>query len=231
VHCPECVNEARQSAPRRQPTILTAVRRGTRTDSPVVTYGITGGPSNGAVTRDFIYFPPFTQFEPWRMITTLFLHGSILHIALNMYTLLIFGQILERALGRWRYLALYLLSGLGGSVGVLLIAPGIAVLGASGAIFGLLGAFFVIQRRLGGNSVQLMVVIGLNLVAGFIIPGIAWQAHVGGLLVGGLVALVLVKTRQPRQRNRQILLLTGVFLGLVLITVAGVAWLPARLFG
>ena len=79
-------------------------------------------------------------------------------------------------------------------MGVLLIAPGIAVLGASGAIFGLLGAFFVIQRRLGGNSVQLMVVIGLNLVAGFIIPGIAWQAHVGGLLIGGLVALVLVKT-------------------------------------
>jgi Uncharacterized membrane protein (homolog of Drosophila rhomboid) len=244
VHCPECVNEARQSAPKRQPAILTAVRRGTRTDSPVVTYGIialcafvfllqyiTGGPSSGTVTQDFIYFPPLTQSEPWRMITTLFLHGSILHIGLNMYSLLIFGAILERALGRWRYLSLYLLSGLGGSVGVLLIAPGIAVLGASGAIFGLLGAFFVIQRRLGGNSVQLMIVIGLNLVAGFVIPGIAWQAHVGGLLVGGLVAFVLVKTRQPRQQNRQILLLTGVLVGLVLITIVGVAWLPQRLFG
>ena len=101
----------------------------------------------------------------------------------------------------------------------------------SGELFGLLGAFFVIQRRLGGNSVQLMVVIGLNLVAGFIIPGIAWQAHVGGLLVGGLVALVFVKTRQPRQRNQQVLLLVGVLVGLVVISIAGVVWLPARLIG
>lgn len=243
VHCPECVREARQSAPKRKPVILSAVRRGTSSDAPVVTYALialcalvfvvqylTGGPSGGATTQDFIYFPPFTGQEPWRMVTTLFLHGSILHIALNMYSLLIFGQILEQSLGRWRFLALYLLSGIGGSVGVLLIAPGIAVLGASGAIFGLLGAFFVIQRRLGGNNVQLMVIIGLNLVAGFIIPGIAWQAHVGGLLVGALVALVLLRTRERSKHTEQILLLLGVFAALIVITVAGVAWLPARLF-
>ena len=244
VHCPECVREARESAPKQRPAILTAVRRGTRSDAPVVTYSLialcglvfllqylTGGPSSGSVTQDFLYFPPFTEPEPWRMVTSLFLHGSILHLALNMYTLLLFGQILERALGRWRYLTLYLLSGVGGSVGVLLIAPSIAVLGASGAIFGLLGAFFVIQRHLGANSVQLVVVIGLNLVAGFIIPGIAWQAHLGGLVVGALVAWIMTRTRQRRQQRAQILLLAGVLAGLIVLTIAGVAWLPARLFG
>jgi membrane associated rhomboid family serine protease len=244
VHCPECVREARASAPKQKPAILTAVRRSTRSDGPVVTYSLialcalvfvaqylSGGPSGGTVTQDFLYFPPWTEFEPWRMVTSLFLHGSILHIALNMYSLLLFGQILERALGRWRYLTLYLLSGVGGSVGVLLIAPGIAVLGASGAIFGLLGAFFVIQRHLGANSVQLMVVIGLNLVAGFIIPGIAWQAHVGGLVVGALVAWILTRTRQRTQRTGQILLLAAVFVALVAITFVGVAWMPTRLFG
>ena len=244
VHCPECVREARESAPKQRPAILTAVRRGTRSDAPVVTYSLialcglvfllqylTGGPSGGSVTQDFLYFPPFTEPEPWRMVTSLFLHGSILHLALNMYTLLLFGQILERALGRWRYLTLYLLSGVGGSVGVLLIAPSIAVLGASGAIFGLLGAFFVIQRHLGANSVQLVVVIGLNLVAGFIIPGIAWQAHLGGLVVGALVAWIMTRTRQRRQQRAQILLLAGVLAGLIVLTIAGVAWLPARLFG
>jgi membrane associated rhomboid family serine protease len=244
VHCPECVREARQGAPKRKPAILTAVRRGTRSDAPVVTYSLialcalvfvlqylTGGPSRGTVTQDFLYFPFFTESEPWRMVTSLFLHCSFLHIALNMYSLLLFGQILERALGRWRYLTLYLLSGLGGSVGVLLIAPRTPVLGASGAIFGLLGAFFVIQRHLGANSVQLMVVIGLNLVAGFIIPGIAWQAHVGGLVVGALVAWILTRTRQRTQRTGQILLLATVLVALVAITFVGVAWMPARLFG
>ena len=162
------------------------------------------------------------------MLTALFLHGSFLHILFNMYSLLIFGPILEHALGRWRFLALYLLSGLGGSIAVLLIAPGIAVVGASGAIFGLLGAFFVIQRKLGGNSLQLVIVIGLNLVIGFVIPSIAWQAHVGGLVVGGLVAFVFLRTRAAQKRNEQFLLLFGVLVGLVVLTVVGVILLHAR---
>jgi membrane associated rhomboid family serine protease len=165
------------------------------------------------------------------MLTSLFVHSdqSFLHIIFNMYSLLIFGPILERALGRWRFLAQYLLSGLGGSVAVLLIEPRIGVLGASGEIFGLLGAFFVIQRRLGGNSLQLVIVIGLNLVIGFVVPQIAWQAHIGGLIVGGITALVFLRTREARKRNEQRLLLAAILAGLIVLTVIGVILLHARL--
>ncbi|HEU4849373.1 MAG TPA: rhomboid family intramembrane serine protease [Terrimesophilobacter sp.] len=238
-HCPECMREARQSAPRTRPRVVTALR--STSTAPVVTWSIialcvvvfivqylTGGPNSGAATRALVYFPPITEFEPWRMLTALFLHGSFLHILFNMYSLLIFGPILERSLGRWRFLALYLLSGLGGSVAVLLMAPTSAVLGASGAIFGLLGAFFVIQRKLGGNSLQLVIVIGLNLVIGFVIPNIAWQAHIGGLVVGGIVAFVFLRTRAAAKRNEQRLLLLGVLVGLVVLTVVGVLLLHAR---
>ncbi|MGH1550067.1 rhomboid family intramembrane serine protease [Leifsonia poae] len=91
-------------------------------------------------------------FEPWRMFTSIFAHANILHLLLNMYTLFIFGSVLEPMLGRVRYLALFLISGFAGSLGVLLIAsPVVPVVGASGAIFGLFGAFFIIQRRLGAT--------------------------------------------------------------------------------
>lgn len=205
--------------------------RSTR-DQPVVTWSIIGLCAiifvlqllpNSPVTNALFYYAPYTSTEPWRMITALFVHSPtfIPHILLNMYSLWVIGPILERMLGRIRFLALYLLSGLGGSVGVLLLAPGTPVVGASGAIFGLLGAFFVIQRKLGGNTLQVLIVIGLNLVAGFVVPGVAWQAHVGGLVVGAAVALVYLRTRRADQRTVQIILTTGIFVALVLITLAG----------
>jgi len=177
------------------------------------------------VSNALVYYPPFTAIEPWRMVTSLFVHstGSILHLGLNMVSLFLFGPMLERAVGRLRFLVLYLLSGFGGSVAVLLLSYGTPVLGASGAIFGLLGAFFVIQRKFGGNTTGLLVVIGLNLVAGFW-PGtnISWQAHVGGLIVGAAVALVYLRTRGREQRTLQILLVTGIFIALVAITAVRV---------
>jgi membrane associated rhomboid family serine protease len=176
-----------------------------------------------SVTQVLLYYPPLTYAEPWRMITALFVHsqGSIFHILFNMYSLFVFGPILERMLGRGRFLALYLLSGFGGSVAVLLLSPNTPVVGASGAIFGLLGAFFVIQRRLGGNNIQLLVVIGLNLVIGFF-PGlnIAWQAHVGGLIAGAAVALAYLRTRRPDQRTIQVAVVAGIFAILVGLAVA-----------
>lgn len=237
-HCPECMREARQSAPKTKPRVVTALRSGS--NAPVVTWTIIGLcvivyllqlVTQGAVTNALFYHPVLTEYQPWRMLTSLFVHSeqSFLHIVFNMYSLLIFGPILERALGRWRFLALYLLSGLGGSVAVLLIEPRIGVLGASGAIFGLLGAFFVIQRRLGGNSLQLVIVIGLNLVIGFVIPQIAWQAHIGGLIVGGITALVFLRTREALKRNEQRLLLAAILAGLIVLTVIGVILLHARL--
>ncbi len=180
------------------------------------------------VTQDLLYYPPFTPTEPWRMVTALFVHSpsSFLHILLNMVSLYLFGPIVERLLGRLRYLALYLISGFGGSVAVLLIAPDTPVVGASGAIFGLLGAFFVIARRLGGNSTQVLIVIVINLGIGFL-PGtnIAWQAHLGGLVTGAAVALIFLLTRRTSQKKIQVLGVSGIFAALIALTVLGVTLL------
>ncbi|MEC5170441.1 membrane associated rhomboid family serine protease [Glaciihabitans sp. GrIS 2.15] len=242
VHCPECMRESRQSAPRTKPAVVTSVRRLAQPGSPIVTYAImalcvivfaaeaiTGQlvGSGSPIVSALLYYPPYTSIQPWRMLTSLFVHGSILHILFNMYSLFVLGPELERLVGRWRFIALFLLSGLGGSVAVLLSSPGSPVIGASGAIFGLFGAYFVIARHLGGNSRQLIIVIVINLVIGFIVPGIAWQAHVGGLLIGALVAFVLVRTRDGQKRGVQLLLLVGVFLLLLIATFAGVQLITA----
>ena len=237
VHCPECMRESRQSAPRTKPALVTSVRRLAQPGAPIVTYAImalcvivfaaevlTGQlvASGSPIVSALLYYPPYTSVEPWRMLTSLFVHGSILHILFNMYSLFILGPELERLVGRWRFVALFLLSGLGGSVAVLLSSPASPVIGASGAIFGLFGAYFVIARHLGGNSRQLIIVIVINLVIGFIVPNIAWQAHVGGLLIGALVAFVLVRTRDRQKRGIQLPLLAGVLALLIAATFVGV---------
>ena len=228
VHCPECVNEARQTAPKTKSRVRTAFS--SSSDRPVVTYSIMAlcavvfllqQVTGGFVTRELLYAPIYTLSEPWRMVTTIFTHGGILHILFNMYTLYIFGPVLERMLGRARYIALYLLAGFGGSVAVLLLTdPLQSVVGASGAIFGLMGAYLVILRHLGGQASQLLVLVGLNLVIGFL-PGmnVAWQAHVGGLVAGALIGLVFTRTRQRSQRRVQNLLVGLIGAGLVAITV------------
>jgi len=234
--CPECMKAQRQSAPRNK------IGARISSSSPVVTYTIIAVtafvfllqwiPGLG-VTSSFLYAgvysdPAYGAFEPWRMLTSVFLHstGFIFHILLNMYTLWIFGRILETMLGHWRFLALYLMSGFAGSVGVLFLAdPRTAVVGASGAIFGLLGAFLVIQRRMGADTRGLMVLLAINLVIGFI-PGvnIAWQAHLGGLVGGALVGLILVSTRKRQQQ-----ILQGGLLGLLGVALVGASLLTAVL--
>lgn len=141
------------------------------------------------------YAPVLTTAEPWRMLTTALVHSlpSPLHLLLNMYTLYLFGQLLEPLLGRARMAALFVLSVLGGSLGVLLLSPPtVLVIGASGGIFGLFGAVFVFMRHFQQNLTPLVVLIVLNLVIGFVISGIAWQAHVGGLVAGALVSVAML---------------------------------------
>jgi len=230
VHCPECVNEARASAPRTKSRARTAFR--SSSDQPVITYSIIAVTvlvyllqwvSGNALTREIIYAPYLTVVEPWRMFTSIFAHASPVHLLFNMFSLYIFGPVLERALGRARFVVLYLLAGFGGSVAVLLLAPMTNVLGASGAIFGLMGAFFIIQRSFGGTNRSLLIIIGLNLVFPFLVGGnISWQAHVGGLIAGGLAALIYTKTRNRRQKNQQILLLVGLAAALVAIVLVRV---------
>ena len=167
--------------------------------------------------------------------------AASLHIAFNMYALWVMGTYLEPMLGRARFVAVYLLSALGGSVMYLLLAspPSVAeiaardygtwwtgAVGASGAVFGLFGAFLVLQRRLGRSAAGMYVIIGINAVIGFVLPNIAWQAHLGGLLTGAAVAAAIAYSGRDRgpmepQPNRSVhwFSMGGILLVLVVLTI------------
>lgn len=159
------------------------------------------------LTDDVAFAPYLGDTEPWRFLTSAFAHAphNFLHIGFNMYALWIMGQYLEPMLGRARFAALYLISAFGGSVVYLLLAFPHTIdqlnqrdfgawetsaVGASGAVFGLFGAFLILQRRLGRSASMMYATIGINAVIGFVVPGIAWQAHLGGFLVGMACAAV-----------------------------------------
>jgi membrane associated rhomboid family serine protease len=155
--------------------------------------------------------------------------GFFLHILFNMYALWLFGPNLERMLGRLWFTALYLLGGLGGSLGVMFwvfFAPDqvsalrTATVGASGAIFALLAATFVALRANRVNVTSLAVLIGINFAIGFI-PGaaISWQAHLGGMLIGALTMWVLLVTRGPRKKTIRAVAMTA-----LTVVVVGLAW-------
>jgi membrane associated rhomboid family serine protease len=251
VICPDCAAEARQSA--AKPRAFGA-RVGEST--PVVTYGIMLACAlvfaGQWLTQTFAALPSVTQalwyapayslpqaFEPWRMMTSVFTHSPsfFLHILLNMYTLWLFGRQLEQFLGRGRYLALYLISGFSGSLFVMFWAYAepqsllVPVVGASGAIFGLLGAFLVIGRHMGGNMRTLLVLLAINLAIGFL-PGasISWQAHVGGLISGAVVALIFVRTRLPRQQSRQRWMVAGYAAALAILSLSFFVVIPVGVF-
>src|SRR5215470_13321275 len=158
----------------------------------------------------------------YRLLISAFLHEQglsgfgPLHIIFNMWALILLGPSLERLLGRLRFLAVYLLSALGGSVMFYLLAPVNELgLGVSGAIFGLFGAYFVVARRLRVDSRSIVFLIVLNLGISFAVAGIAWQAHVGGLLTGGL--LTAAYAYAPRNRRAFVQISATVAVAAVLI--------------
>ncbi|MFI9307692.1 rhomboid family intramembrane serine protease [Streptomyces triculaminicus] len=157
----------------------------------------------------------------YRLLTATFLHQTPMHIAFNMLSLWWLGPPLEMALGRARFLALYLLSGLGGSALTYLVAPeNQPSLGASGAIFGLLGATAVLLRRLNYDMRPVVILLVLNLIFTFTWSNIAWEAHVGGLVVGTLVAYGMVHA--PREKRVLVQRLTCAAALLAIIVVVGV---------
>ena len=149
--------------------------------------------ANPAFTARYALIPfAVEQGQYARLITSAFLHASVLHLATNMITLYIVGAPLERVLRPVRYLIVYFLSALGGSLFSVWLSPEFSIgVGASGAIFGLFGALLVLRRQVGAEAGALAVLIGLNLVISFTLPNISWQAHIGGLVTGTLVALAL----------------------------------------
>ena len=176
------------------------------------------------VTTTLLYAPLLTLIEPWRMITAGFVHSpdSFWHILLNIYSIYIFGRVIEPMLGPTRFLALYLISIFGGSAMVLWLSePVVPVVGASGAFFGLMGAYLIMLRAIGDNSGLLVGLIAVNLAFGFLVPGISWQGHLGGLLAGMAVTAVYARTRYKSGFTQKIQVL-GVVGLIALATVAGV---------
>ena len=139
----------------------------------------------------------------YRLITAAFLHAGVLHLAMNMFALAQLGPMLESALGRVRFLALYVLSALGGSTLSYCVSDqGSLGVGASGAIFGLFGAYYVVVRRLGGPTRSILTLLVVNLVITFTIPIIDWRAHLGGLITGALVGAALAYAPRGERRDR-----------------------------
>ncbi len=158
----------------------------------------------------------------WRLITTMFLHAGVLHIAFNMFALWVIGTPVEQYLGRARFIGLYFVSGLAGSAGALLQTPGVTV-GASGAIFGILGAMLIIEwqvtGRLAGNAMMWIVI---NLAISFSVAGISWGGHVGGL-IGGILITLAYAHWSDRGRAQYGQLGLGGVLGLIVVAAGSIA--------
>ncbi|WP_240675571.1 rhomboid family intramembrane serine protease [Cellulomonas endophytica] len=187
-----------------------------------------------AWTTRWAFAPVLGAEEPWRFVTAAFLHStrSIVHLAFNMLALWAVGPFLEQSLGRARFVALYGLSALGSSVAVLLLASPTGgwltfVVGASGAVFGLFGAVLVVMRRLGRSARGILGVLAVNLVLGFVVPGISWQGHLGGLVVGAVVGAAFAYA--PRPRRRAVAVGTSVAVAVLLVALAAGTYLSVGL--
>ncbi|KQU35862.1 MULTISPECIES: rhomboid family intramembrane serine protease [unclassified Rhodococcus (in: high G+C Gram-positive bacteria)] len=219
-HCVECVAQAAGSIPRAR-TMAGGVSRTVST--PVVTYALmalnilvfalTAAQSGGLANQSS------SLFRSWQLVPLLvadgdavrilgsgFLHSGIVHLAVNMFALYVIGRDCELVLGRSRYLAVYVVALLGGAAAVMwLSSPLVATVGASGAVFGLLGAQAVILVRLRRSPTPVLVVIGLNVVLSIAIPGISLWGHLGGLAAGAAAtAAVLFVTGSDARRSRRL---------------------------
>ncbi|MBQ1060571.1 MULTISPECIES: rhomboid family intramembrane serine protease [Micromonospora] len=141
----------------------------------------------------------------YRLVTAMFLHFGVLHLLLNMWALWVLGRTLEAVLGPLRFLALYLLAGLGGNVAAYVFtAPNRTTAGASTAVFGLFAAIFVIMRRLGRDTSAIVPILVINLIFTFTVPSISVAGHLGGLAAGAVVSLILAYAPRSRRTAFQV---------------------------
>jgi membrane associated rhomboid family serine protease len=232
----DCVAQAARTTPVARTTFGGRLRQG----RPVVTLTIIAvcvvvwlAQRLPGVTERFEFVPALAGDEPWRFLTAAFLHSptSILHILFNMYALWVTGPYLESILGRWRFAVLYVLCAIGGSVGSLLLAPPSGTgwvtpsVGASGAVFGLFGALVIVQRRMNQQFGQIIGLIAINGLLGFLVAGIAWQAHLGGLVTG--LVLGLVMAHAPRRRRALAQVAGSAAVALVLVALSVARWTTA----
>jgi membrane associated rhomboid family serine protease len=205
--CVECVREGNRTV-RRARTVF----GGQVTGTPAVTYTLIAinvvvfllqSVGNDVLRRYGLAGVAVADGQYERLVTSAFMHYGIFHLLMNMWALYVVGQPLEQWLGRARFALLYGLSALGGSVVVYMFAgPLTLTVGASGAVFGLFGALFVVAKRLNYDIRGIAVLIVLNLVITFTVPNISWQGHLGGLITGS--ALALAYAYAPRQQRAAI---------------------------
>ena len=178
----------------------------------------------GSLYRHMVLFGPFVPHSGWyRLVTAMFLHESLLHIGFNMYALWAIGRLVEQYLGTTRYIGLYFVSGLAGSAGALLQTPTTPVLGASGAIFGILGAMMVLEWQVTGSLAgQAAALVAINLGLSFVIPNLSWGGHVGGL-IGGILVMLAYAHWGDRGRAQYGQLGLGGVIGLLAVGVGSVA--------
>jgi membrane associated rhomboid family serine protease len=238
-HCPACAQQGRQQVhtmatlqASRDP-ILTKILIGINVVAFLAVSGggqlYTDGLLIGGGEFSDVGFVGVDAGEWWRLVTGGFLHANLMHIGFNMFLLWLLGSELEPFLGRMRFGLLYLTSLLAGSFGVMLLDPGQPTVGASGAVFGLMGAMVVAQRALGINPWQSGIggLVAINLVITFVIPNISIGGHLGGLVGGAAVAALLIEL--PRRVSlgdrRMSELVTSSLVGLLAVAfVVGSLW-------
>ena len=232
--CPDCVQQGnatvrRASAPYggaivARPGVVSLILGLLNVVAFVVTVatapgGLTG--NTGSRLFDELELVPIrvaVDGEYWRLLGSAFLHIGLLHLAGNLLALAIVGPALERVFGWWRFLAIYLVSALGGSVAVYLFgSPFGAVAGASGAIYGLFAATLIVVRKLGLDARFMVLAVALNFAVSFA-PGISLLGHLGGFVTGGLLTLAMVYAPKASRTSLQILAI-GVILAVMVSTV------------
>ena len=234
--CGDCVGAAARTV---RPVTTSFGGQRQRSAIPIVTYVLIGinvamfvlQNVSADVLRAMVLWPPaVADGDLYRLLTSAFLHFGLAHIAFNMLALYFVGPPLEMALGRLRFSALYLLSALGGSVLVYLLTVNAATAGASGAVFGLFGATFVVGKKLNMDVRAVVAIIGLNLAFTFVIPlftsqSISWQGHIGGLVTGAAVAAAYAYA--PRQQRNMVQ--AGATVAVVVAFVVLIWWRTAEL--
>jgi membrane associated rhomboid family serine protease len=232
--CPECVAEGRAGTPEVRtrlgaPTISRPYVTLALIAANVVLFGLQTisqtDPTTGLdrITTDFGQWPIGVALgdQYYRLFTSMFLHASLWHIGFNMLVLWMLGPQLEQVLGHVRFTVLYVVAGIGGSVASFWFSsPEIVGIGASGAIFGLMGAYVVVGRALRADISQVIGLIALNVVIGFVAGGVDWRAHLGGLATGALVGAIFAFAPA---RNRVLVQVAGVALVVVALSALVVA--------
>jgi membrane associated rhomboid family serine protease len=203
--CPSCVAQARQQVrpvrtalggvahaePYRATQVLIGVN--------VLLYLLTLLSGDRLIVDYGMFGAAVATGEWWRLLTAPFLHAGLWHVGINMIALWVLGGLLEPLLGRWRFVAVYLVSAVAGAVASYAFnTPLVISVGASGAVFGLLGATLVAMRRLNRDVSGVLVLLVINGVLGFVLPNIDWRAHLGGLIAGLLLTAAMLSV--PRKR-------------------------------